>query len=157
MINKKAMGSYYTPKNIVSFLSKLVSFWEPQKVLDPACGSGIFLFEINSKLKTKTKFLGIDINKDVLAIAEEKLKSVDIDCKLIAQDFLITEKDLTDKFDLIISDPPLGGKIKKEINEIKLQSSEVAFLIHSLNYLDKNGHLLFILPEGILFNRLVAI
>ena len=92
-----------------------------------------------------------------MAIAEEKLKSVDIDCKLIAQDFLITEKDLTDKFDLIISDPPLGGKIKKEINEIKLQSSEVAFLIHSLNYLDKNGHLLFILPEGILFNRLVAI
>lgn len=33
-----------------------------------------------------------------------------------------------------------------------LRSSEAAFLIHSLDYLDKNGHLVFILPEGILFN-----
>ena len=80
MMNNQDMGAYYTPENIVSFVSKIASFWEPQNILDPACGNGNFLFEINSKLKTKTKFLGIDRNNDVLATAEEKLKSVDIDC-----------------------------------------------------------------------------
>ncbi len=152
MINKKATGSYYIPENIVSFVSKIVPFWKPQRIFDPACGSGNFLFEINSILKTESQFLGIDRNNDVLAIAEEKLKSVDIDCKLLAQDFFLTKEGLTDKFDLIISNPPFGGKIKKEIHKIKLRSSEAAFLIHSLDYLDKNGHLVFILPEGILFN-----
>jgi type I restriction-modification system DNA methylase subunit len=154
MINKKASGSYYIPKNIVSFISKIVPFWKPRRIFDPACGSGIFLFEINSILKTESQFLGIDRNKDVLAIAEEKLKSVDIDCKLLAQDFFLIKEGLTDKFDLIISNPPFDKKIKKEIHEIKLRSSEAAFLINSLDYLDKNGHLVFLLPEGILFNML---
>lgn len=143
---------YYIPQNIVSFVSKIVPFWQPQRIFDPACGTGSFLFEINAILKTKSEFLGIYTNNDALEIAEEKTKSSDIDCEFLAQDFFSLKNDFKTKFDLIISNPPFGGKIEKEIHGIKLRSSEAAFLIRSLDYLDKDGHLVFILPEGILFN-----
>jgi len=152
MINKKVVGEYYTPQNIVSFVSKIVSFWEPQRTFDPACGSGDFLFEIDSIVKRKSKFLGINMNNDVLAIAEEKLKSVDIDCKLLAQDFFSIKRELIGGFDLIVSNPPFGRIDKKEVNGIKVQSIEAAFLIGSLDYLDKDGYLVFVLPESILFS-----
>ena len=152
MINKKGVGEYYTPQNIVSFVSKIVSVWEPQRTFDPACGSGDFLFEIDSIVKRKSKFLGININNDVLAIAEEKLKSVDIDCKLLAQDFFSIKRELIGGFDLIVSNPPFGRIDIKEVNGIKVRSTEAAFLIGSLDYLDRDGYLVFILPESILFS-----
>ena len=38
----------YTPDNIVNFISMIGARWKPEKILDPACGSGSFFPEIAS-------------------------------------------------------------------------------------------------------------
>ena len=78
----------YTPKNIVSFISEMVSEWNLEKILDPACGSGSFFWIINKRLKGNASFLGIDIGPDVIELAEKNLEEYDLNYKLINAIFL---------------------------------------------------------------------
>jgi hypothetical protein len=88
----KKKGTYYTPYHLVIFLMDEVLPWEgkpvDKKILDPSCGSGVFLVEayrrlINrwiqthgtyptfSDLKTilKKNVFGVDINREAIQIA----------------------------------------------------------------------------------------
>ena len=64
----------YTPKNIVSFVSELVSPWNSHKILDPACGSGSFIWNIDKRSKSRSKFIGIDISSDIIEMAKKNLE-----------------------------------------------------------------------------------
>lgn len=94
---EKDNGTYYTPYHLVEMLMDEVLPWEgyyvPRKVLDPACGSGIFLVEAYRRLvaqwmytnhaahiqpKTLIKILedcifGVDNNKEAIRIASFSL------------------------------------------------------------------------------------
>lgn len=96
----KEKGTYYTPYHLVSMLMDEVLPWEgtyePRKVLDPACGSGIFLVEAYRRLVAKWIFTnnlksiqpnvlegilksciyGIDCNKEAIRIASFSLSLV---------------------------------------------------------------------------------
>lgn len=41
---KGKMGQYFTPRNIVDFCVKMLFIKQNEKVIDPACGSGVFCF-----------------------------------------------------------------------------------------------------------------
>ena len=95
--NKAKNGTYYTPYHLVEILVDEVLPWEEpyttRKILDPACGSGIFLVEIYrrliaqllSKNKTdsiksdelidllKTSIFGVDLNTEAIKIASFSL------------------------------------------------------------------------------------
>ena len=96
----KEKGTYYTPYHLVSMLMDEVLPWEgtyePQKILDPACGSGIFLVEAYRRLIArwistnnltsiqpnalegilKSCIFGIDCNKESIRIASFSLSLV---------------------------------------------------------------------------------
>ncbi len=97
---EKEKGTYYTPYHLVSMLMDEVLPWEglyePKKVLDPACGSGIFLVEAYRRLVArwiytnclstvqpndleeilKSCIYGIDCNKEAIRIASFSLSLV---------------------------------------------------------------------------------
>ncbi len=136
----------YTPKNIVSFIAELVSPWQSQEILDPACGSGSFFWKINERSKHHPSFTGIDIGPEVVEMAEENLEKYDIDYELINDDFF--EVKLDKKFDLIVSQPSFVQlKEALSVRGFKFLNNEYAYLFASLDLLEKDGYLVFILPE----------
>lgn len=68
--DKKEVGRYLTPAEVISFMVKLVGITPKDKVIDFACGSGGFLGAIASRMLQKTD-LGIYL--------KEKLYACDID------------------------------------------------------------------------------
>ena len=138
----------YTPKNIVSFISELVSMWEPNNILDPACGSGSFFPKINKRSKIAPTFTGIDIGPEVIEKAKESLDNYEINYKLFNDDFFIAKDNLDDKFDLIVSQPSFHQlKDIITVGRFEFLNNEFAYLFASLELLKKEGYLVFILPE----------
>lgn len=138
----------YTPKNIVSFISELVSPWKPKRILDPACGSGSLFWNIDKKSKLKPSFLGIDIGPEIIEMAEENLEKYNIDYKLLNEDFFEIKDELENKFDLIVTQPSFQ-QLKEVISVkgFKFLNNEFAYLFASLDLLEEDGYLVFILPE----------
>lgn len=137
----------FTPKNIISFISELVSPWESEKILDPACGSGSFFWNINKKAKVQQNFTGIDIGPEIIEIAKNNLENTDLYWKLINNDYFEVCKDL-DSYDLIVTQPSFH-QLKKTITVkgFEFLNNEFAYLYNSLDLLEKNGYMVFILPE----------
>ena len=60
-----------------------------------------------------------------------------------------------DRFDMIIANPPFGGKEKEQIQAnfpIKTNATEMLFLQHFMKKLKTGGKAAIIVPEGVLFN-----
>lgn len=136
----------YTPKNIISFIAELISPWQSKKILDPACGGGSFFWNINKRSKLNPSFTGVEIGPDIIEMAEENLNKYDVDYELINADFLETKLDK--KFDLIVSQPSYV-QLKESISiaGFKFLNNEFATLFASLDLLEEDGYLVFILPE----------
>jgi type I restriction enzyme M protein len=59
-----------------------------------------------------------------------------------------------DRYDIILANPPFGGKEKEQIQQnfpIKSNATELLFLQHMMNHLKLNGRCGVIVPEGVLF------
>ncbi|MGL5066983.1 MAG: HsdM family class I SAM-dependent methyltransferase [Sarcina sp.] len=132
--NKKAEGVVFTPEYIVDFIIDNL-FKEDilnKKILDPACGTGVFLRKAMLKIKAMTGvsykeiiercLYGVDINSDNIRrvkiillleciIAGESYE--DIKFNLFTQNALETELnhicDLEKGFDYIIGNPPYSN------------------------------------------------
>lgn len=138
----------YTPENIVSFISKIVSHWNPETVLDPACGSASFFPKINSVLKSDPKFIGVDIGKNIIEMAEENLKGSDIKYELYNNDFFSFKENFNEKFDLIVSQPSFVQLQEvKELNGFNVLDLEIGFLVGGMDLLENAGRLVLIIPE----------
>jgi hypothetical protein len=137
----------YTPKNIVSFISELVSPWQSERILDPACGSGSLFWNIDKKAKVKQSFTGIDIGPEIIEMAKNNLETSDLYWKLINEDYFEISKELG-LFDLIVTQPSFQ-QLKETItvNGFEFLNNEFAYLFASLDLLEENGYLVFILPE----------
>ncbi len=130
--SKGGRGQFFTPQEVINFCIEIIQPNINDKIIDPTCGSGGFLFsslkylekqqyELNN-FKSK-KLFGIDINKDVIKIAKLKalLKEVNLDnfitlnsiedINSIYSKYKI--KDKNNLFDIVLTNPPFGtqGKI----------------------------------------------
>lgn len=59
-----------------------------------------------------------------------------------------------DRYDVILANPPFGGKEKEQIQQnfpIKSNATELLFLQHMMNSLKLNGKCGVVIPEGVLF------
>ena len=131
--SKGGRGQFFTPEEVIDFCVKIIQPKPNDKIIDPTCGSGGFLFSslkyIEQNYKNKIEYFrdnnlfGIDINKDVIKTAKMKLlleevninnfinlNSIEnIDKIFKAYDI----KDEDDLFDIVLTNPPFGtqGKI----------------------------------------------
>lgn len=165
-LNNK-MGSFYTPIEIVDDIVQrtLGKFNTIPKILDPTCGSGIFLL---SSFKFLLSKFGVDKQKDII----DNLYGFDIDplavviCRInlflasgylsdcISQRNSLIDNERND-YDIVIGNPPWGYKFtQKERKDLRFPSevkeSSVLFTLKGLDFVKDNGIISFCLPYSIL-------
>lgn len=164
-------GEFYTPRAVIKAMVEAVDPKIGQTVYDGAMGSAGFLiqaFEHMSKQKNLSardwKFLQNDTffgrEKTPLAYVMGVMNMIlhGIESPNIYKQNTLTQniRDIQekDRYDVILANPPFGGKEKPQIQQnfpIQSNSTELLFLEHFMKSLKVNGRAAIIIPEGVLF------
>jgi adenine-specific DNA-methyltransferase len=147
---KKENGIYFTPPKTVN---KTIHLLEPYmkkifNILEPSCGSCEYILSLNEKYKN-IKITGIELNNTIY----ESIKSIEnTNIKIYNENFLEYREDK--KYDLIIGNPPYFVMKKTDVDNQYYKYFEgrpnifILFIIKSLNILNDNGILSFVLPKS---------
>ena len=138
------MGQYFTPRELVEFIIKMIKPHHEERILDPACGSGGFLLYAMDYIQKEAsryyaegtpehhnhwhnfaekELFGIEVNDAIARIAKTNMiLHDDGHSNVIGNDALINFDKLYDqnrgfekeKFDIILTNPPFGAQVKKE-------------------------------------------
>lgn len=143
---KGKMGQFFTPRNIVQFVIKMMDIKTEDFVLDPACGSGGFLLnaldtirkdaesEIDDPVEAHSTWhnfaannlYGIEINDQIARVCKmNMIIHDDGHTNVISRSSLDDFNEIKnqhkgfkkDHFDIIITNPPFGATIKKNGKE----------------------------------------
>ena len=151
---KKNEGIFFTHpkivKRIVDYLktTRHLKFTDI-KILEPSCGSGEFIDYIDKKIRKKT-IHAIELNKKIYDEVSQKDYSDAV--KFFNQDYL--QYDTDDKYNLIIGNPPYFVIPKKDVPEKYKEyitgrpNIFCLFILHSLDKLENDGMLVFVLPNS---------
>ncbi|MGB1243081.1 MAG: Eco57I restriction-modification methylase domain-containing protein [Chitinophagales bacterium] len=160
---EKLRGGFYTPEPIAAFILKwALNGNQQQDILEPSCGDGVFLKEIQKTSYEYNSITAIELDK----IEAEKSKSIGVKkANIITTDFHDFCINTQQKFDLIIGNPPyiryqyfdkaqqefaaqIFGKAKLKYS--KLTNAWVSFVVGSSLLLKEKGKIGFVLPAEIL-------
>ncbi|WP_051203296.1 N-6 DNA methylase [Hugenholtzia roseola] len=131
---KADRGQFFTPEPVINFCVEFLQPKPHEKIIDPTCGSGGFLFSAyqylsdnfqTSKQEIIPNLFGIDINKTIVKIAKMKLLlECNTNLNIVAQNSLEDLDELALSFgqqienqmDIVLANPPFGtlGKITNE-------------------------------------------
>ena len=160
---EKLRGGFYTPEPIASFILKWAFNGNKElDILEPSCGDGVFLKEIQNKNYEYNSFTAIEFDE----IEAKKSEAIGLKKSIIINsDFhkycINTEK----KFDLIVGNPPYiryqyfdreqqkyAADIfeKANLKYSKLTNAWVSFVVGSSLLLKDEGKIGFVLPAEIL-------
>lgn len=121
-----ALGQYFTPEEIINFITDIAELKIRDKVLDPACGTGRFLTRgmdlMVEKAERNPEFTGrdikhikrqqiygIDLSKAVFKIARMNMYiHGDGRSNVLKQNFLTSDLRMRGGFDVILTNPPFG-------------------------------------------------
>ncbi|MBX9809455.1 type I restriction-modification system subunit M, partial [Candidatus Gracilibacteria bacterium] len=164
-------GEFYTPRSIIKLIVDIVDPQIGQTVYDPAAGSCGFLIEAYNHIRTQVKtdkeleFLGSStffgnektplayilgvMNMILHGIHNPNISKVNTLTTNIRD---IQEKD---RYDIILANPPFGGKEKDQIQQnfiFPTNATEMLFLQHIAKMIKIGGRTGIVIPEGVLFN-----
>ena len=160
---EKLRGGFYTPEPIASFILKWAFNGNiEQDILEPSCGDGVFLDEIQKGNYQYNSITAIELDE----IEVEKSREIGLDKSQIFNsdfhDFCINTEQ---RFDLIVGNPPYiryqyfdreqqeyASEIfnKANLKYSKLTNAWVSFVIGSSLLLKETGKIGFVLPAEIL-------
>ena len=162
-----AAGEYYTPRPIVRFMVKVVDPKIGETVFDPFCGSGGFLVEAYNHMYKQTKttedlkklenaFYGQELKAPAYLIGSMNTLLHGVNAKLVKTDTFSEDIRNPDKlYDVILTNPPFGGKVTKANQEnlpIKTSKTELAALQYVMRKVKPGGRVGIVLPDGVLSN-----
>lgn len=160
---EKLRGGFYTPEPIAKFILRwAVNGNKDYDVLEPSCGDGVFLEQIKENNFEYKSIKAIELD----SIEADKARKIKLpNTKVINQDFYIYFNSTSDKFDLVVGNPPyvryqyFDKKQREEAEKIfakagfkfsRLMNSWVSFVIGSSLLLKEKGKIAFVLPAEIL-------
>lgn len=160
---EKLRGGFYTPEPIASFILKWAFNGNKSlDILEPSCGDGIFLEEIQKRNYSYNSVTAIEFDKG----EAKKAKGIGLEkTNIINSDFHKFCIGTKQRFDLIIGNPPyiryqfFDREQQKYASEIfgkanlkysKLTNAWVSFVVGSSLLLKKEGKIGFVLPAEIL-------
>jgi type I restriction enzyme M protein len=164
-------GEFYTPRPIVRLMVKIVNPEVGETVFDPFCGSCGFLAESYKRMK-ESKELTVreyeTLQKETFHAQEKKPLPYLIGVmNCILHDLLtpnVVRKNTLEenirnipeaqRFDVILTNPPFGGKEGRQIQQnfpVQSQATELLALQYVMKKLKLNGRCGIVVPEGILF------
>lgn len=104
------VGEFTTPQMVSNFVSAVAGMFNPTSVLDPMCGSGLMLDGIRSICEPRI-IDGVDINMTTSEVARQVLGP---SARIQIGDIFLANLDLLERYDLIVSDPPLRVPVRGE-------------------------------------------
>lgn len=166
---RKSSGAYYTPEKIVEEL--IDRLYEndadlgAKTICDPCCGTGNFLLSLGKKGIDYANLYGQDIDsisvllaRINIALMAPEMSVADIRSRIIVGNTYF--ETFTQKFDVIVGNPPWGSDFSDEddLRCRKLFKTAVGkniesydlFVEKGLSMLEHKGVLAFVLPEAIL-------
>jgi len=165
-------GEYYTPRPLIRAMIQVTRPKIGERIYDGACGSAGFLCESFDYLKAQPNLTTADLKtlqertfygKEkkslayVIAIMNMILHGIDapniVHTNTLAENLAdVQEKD---RFDIILANPPFGGKERKEIQQnFPIKSGETAFLFlqHFIKMLKAGGRAAVVIKNTFLSN-----
>ncbi|WP_022755207.1 type I restriction-modification system subunit M [Butyrivibrio fibrisolvens] len=173
-------GEFYTPRAVTDFMALMIQPKLGEKMADFACGTGGFITSWLGQLQKQVtdteaqkqfddSIYGIEKKPFPYLLCVTNMLLHDIEVPNIYHDNSLRHNLLdytdSDKFDVILMNPPYGGHEDKSIQSFfpdDLASSETAdlFMAVIMYRLKKNGRAAVVVPDGFLFgldNAKVAI
>ena len=148
--NKKEKGIFFTPYCTIDKIINILKKYTFKTILEPSCGSGQFIERINDNFKD-VRITGIELEKEIYDNINHFKKKNNI----INDDYL--KRKITNRYDLIVGNPPFLIIKKKDVinkDDCILFDGRpnvfILFIIKSLNLLNKNGIISFVLPSSFL-------
>jgi len=170
-------GQFFTPREVIRAMIRVVDPKIKQTVYDPGCGTGGFLAQAYEYMKAQAgdtitgpqletlkrrTFYGREKDNAVYPIALANLVLHGIDephiwhgnslSGIAAYDGLF--QGAPQFFDVVLMNPPFGGKERKETQtpyEYKTGATQVLFLQNVLNHMKTGSKCGIVLDEGVLF------
>jgi len=169
-------GQFFTPRNIVSFMVKLIDPNPGEAILDPAAGTGGFLvkaFEhVEQKIKNKISdeaekeiklkelkhsLSGIEKAPDVFKLGLMNLRLHGDGSSNFENDDALSGKVQSaykEKADVILTNPPFGKFVGEPTGSFKytFKRFETYFLQAIMGFVKPGGRVATVMMEGVLFN-----
>lgn len=159
-LEDKLSGSYYTPFRTVRFMQEYLAEEQRiyRKVLEPSVGDGRFV-DAFEKEKNIQRFVAVELIEDKIRQLKDKRYSEKVE--IIAADFLDFSEKTSEKYQLIIGNPPyiniknMENDSKKKAKEIceryqlpntLMKNMWVAFVLAAVSCLERDGTIFFVLP-----------
>jgi type I restriction enzyme M protein len=165
-------GEYYTPRPLIRAMIKVVAPKIGERIYDGACGSAGFLCEAFDYLQSQTGLTIADqqtlqtrtfYGKEkkslayVIGIMNMILHGIEAPNIVHANTLAENIADIQDKdrFDVILANPPFGGKERKEVQQnFPIRTGETAFLFlqHFIKSLKAGGRAAIVIKNTFLSN-----
>lgn len=162
-LEDKLSGSYYTPHRTVQFMKEYLAKEHKtySRVLEPSVGDGRFL-DAFEKEENIQRFVAIELMEE--KVKQLKNKGYSGRVEIVANDFLDFAEKTSEKYQLIIGNPPyiniknMENNSKEKAKEIcekyqlpnsLMQNMWVAFVLAAVSCLEKGGNYLFRASDGV--------
>lgn len=164
-------GQFRTPRHIIDFLVAVVNPGKTDTILDPACGTAVFLISAfkhimggngittitpDERKRIIGNCTGYDISPDMVRLSLVNLYLHGFSDPHISEyDTLSSEERWNDSYDVILANPPFmspkGGIRPHKKFTISSNRSEVLFVDYIAEHLNPKGRAGIIVPEGMIF------
>jgi len=169
-------GQFRTPRHIIRMIVDIMEPTLKDEICDPAMGTAGFIVEAakyikdhyssdllkkeNSTHYKSTMFSGYDTDQTMLRIGAMNLMLHGVDAPNIAyRDSLSTDNTDTDRYSLIMANPPFAGSLDNDIVNKNLltvaptKKTELLFVSLFIRMLKMGGRCASIVPDGVLFGN----
>lgn len=167
-------GQFFTPREVIRVMVKVIDPRIGETVYDPCCGTGGFLAQAYQHMKTQAKtgddieilktrtFYGREKENLVYPVALANLILQEIDEPHIWHGNTLTGlevygglfTDAPSLFDIVLTNPPFGGKEGRDAQTrfaYKTGATQVLFLQHVMDSIKPGGRCGIVMDEGVLF------